>query len=72
MATKGKGKILDGQIAFEFFGELNEDIKPIKKKAIEPKHTKQIKEKKIYRKKNLNVKANHLKKNRKIRKSKRR
>ena len=72
MATKGKGKILDGQIAFEFMGTLETEIKLIKTKVIERKTTKQkeIKTKKVFRKKYVNVKYNHLKKNRKVRKVK--
>ena len=71
MATKGKGKILDGQIAFEFYGELEQTIKPIKAKANEKKiiNKKEIKTKKVFRKKQANVKYNHLKKNRKVRRS---
>ena len=67
MATKGKGKILDGQIAFEFMGVMKTEVKPRKLKAIEQKK-KEIKTKKIFRKKHVNVKSNHLKKNRKVRK----
>ena len=66
MATKGKSKIIEGQIAFEFFGELKETIKPRKQKVIESK--KEIKIKKVFRKKHVNVKYNHIKKNRKVRK----
>ena len=68
MATKGKGKVLDGQIAFNFFGELNEEIVPRKMKT-----KKENKTKKVFRKKKINVKANNIKSNRKVRKlSKRR
>ena len=69
MATKGKGKILDGQIAFEFMGVMETEVKPRKSKAIE-QTKKEIKTKKIFRKKYVNVKHNHLKKNRKVRKVK--
>ena len=53
MATKGKGKILDGQIAFEFMGIMETEIKPRKTKVIERKTTKQkeIKTKKSFQKK---------------------
>ena len=72
MATKGKGKILEGQIAFDFMGELEVEIKPRKKKVIEQNIVKkEIKTKKIFRKKLVNIKLNHLKKNRKARKIKR-
>ena len=70
MATKGKGKGIEGQIAFEFMGVMETEMKPRKSKAIE-KHDikkKEIRTKKIFRKKHVNVKPNHLKKNRKIRK----
>ena len=75
MATKGKDKILDGQIAFDFMAEL-EVVAP--KKARKPKVTieteKPIKAiiKNIFRKQYINIKPNHLKKNRKVRKIKRR
>ena len=70
MATKGKGKILDGQIAFDFMGELKVEIKPRKKKVIEHNIVKkEIKTKKVFRKKYVSVKPNHLKKNRKVRRS---
>ena len=69
MATKGKGKILDGQIAFEFMGTLETEIKPRKAKVIEKHIIKKttIETKKVFRKKHVNVKYNHLKKNRKVR-----
>ena len=63
MATKGKGKVLEGQIAFDFFGELNEEI--VTRKS---RNKKEIKINKVFRKKHISMKANHLKKNRKIRK----
>ena len=70
MATKGKDKIIDGQIAFDFMGELKVEIKSRKTKEIEKNIIKQkeIKTKKVFRKKYVNVKFNHLKKNRKVRK----
>lgn len=70
MATKGKGKILDGQIAFEFMGIMETEVKPRRTKAIEQKiiNKKQTKTKKIFRKKYVNVKPNHLKRHRKVRK----
>ena len=73
MATKGKGKILDGQIAFEFMGVMETEVKPRKAKVIEKNtiNKKEFKTKKIFRKKLVNVKLNHLKKNRKARKIKR-
>ena len=71
MATKGKSKIIEGQIGFEFFGEMIEEIKPRKTKLIEKNIIKQneIKTRKVFRKKYVNVKFNHLKKNRKVRRS---
>ncbi len=74
MATKGKGKILDGQIAFEFMGIMETEIKPKRAKTIEQKNInkKQTKIKKIFRKKYVNVKPNHLKKHRRVSISKRR
>ena len=65
MATKGKGKILDGQIAFEFMGVLETEVKPRKTKAVDKEETKP---QKVFRIKN--VKANRLKKNRKVRRIK--
>ena len=71
MATKGKDKIIDGQIAFDFIGEMEVEIKPRKTKVIEKNIIKQkeIKTKKVFRKKHINVKPNHLKVNRKVRRS---
>ena len=71
MTTKGKGKILDGQVAFEFMGVMETEIKPIKSKVIVKNILKkqEIKTKKVFRKKHINVKYNHLKKNRKVRRS---
>ena len=70
MATKGKDKIIDGQIAFDFMGELKVEIKSRKTKEIEKNIIKQkeIKTKKVFRENHVNVKPNHLKKNRKVRK----
>ena len=67
MATKGKDKILEGQIAFEFFGDIEQTIKPKKQKSIEvnKKNKATIK----FRKKYVNVKPNHIKVNRKVRRS---
>ena len=71
MATKGKGKILKEQITFDFF-ETMELEKPVKhrklrvevdkptKKELKPKQT-------IFRKQKCNVKPNHRKLNRKVR-----
>ena len=69
MATKGNSKIIDGQIAFEFMGSMKTEIKPRKTKVIEENTTKkkEIKTKKVFRKKHVNVKYNHLKVNRKVR-----
>lgn len=71
MATKGKDKILEGQIAFDFFGEIEQAkvIKPKKEKVINIETKKEIKkaEIKIFRKVRLNIKHNHFKKARKVR-----
>lgn len=71
MATKGKDKILDGQIAFDFLSEI-EVVKPekkqkkvIKEKEVEPKVEK-IVQVKTFRKAILNIKRNHFKKSRKV------
>ena len=71
MATKGKGKLIDGQIAFEFMGVMETEVKPRKAKVIEKntQNKKEFKTKKIFRKKHVNVKPNHIKKNRKVRRS---
>ena len=63
MATKDKSKkkILENQITFEFFGELETEIKPPKKKA------EKIKVEIKKEKKPKAIKPNHLKKNRKVR-----
>lgn len=71
MATKGKDKIIEGQIAFDFMGELEVEIKPRKTKVIEKNIIKkEIKTKKVFRKNYVNVKPNHIKKNRKVKKIK--
>ena len=61
MATKDKGKrkILENQLTFEFFGKLATVIKPIKQKKQENVKV-EIKEKK-----QKAIKRNHIKKNRK-------
>ena len=66
MATKDKGKkkILDNQITFEFFGELETEIKPFKTQK-QPKTEKT----KIIKRKPKAIKSNHIKKNRKVRRS---
>ena len=56
-----KKRILDNQITFEFFGELDTVIKPIKQKKIKAKV--EIKKEK----KPKAIKFNHIKKNRKVR-----
>ena len=52
--TKDKNKIMENQLTFDFFNEAKE--------------TKINKPMKIFRKQNVSVKKNHLKKNRKVRK----
>ena len=81
MATKGKDKILDGQIAFDFLSEI-EVVKPVRKKRVKVEEKKPvqppriIKYKKPKKNKHLKVKTkrkyksikpNHLKKNRRVR-----
>lgn len=68
MATKGKGKMLDGQIAFDFLAEMKVEIKP-RKTRVEIIKKKEIKTKKVFRKKHVNVKYNHIKKNRKVKRN---
>ena len=67
MATKDKGKkrILENQLMFEFFGELETEIKPrtTKKKQAE------VKAEIEKQKKSKAIKRNHIKKNRKIKRS---
>ena len=58
--TKDKKRILENQLTFEFFGELETEIKPRKKQAkvkVEVKKEKKLKA----------IKPNHIKKNRKVR-----
>ena len=84
MATKGKDKIIDGQIAFDFLSEI-EVVKPVRKKRVKVEEKKPekppriIKYKKPKEKKPLKVKIktkyksikpNHLKKNRRVRRIK--
>ena len=84
MATKGKDKIIDGQIAFDFLSEI-EVVKPVRKKRVKveekkpEKQTRIIKFKQPKKKKALkikikrkykSIKPNHLKKNRKVRRIK--
>ena len=59
MATKGKDKIIDGQIAFDFMGELEKD------KNVETKVAKKVQTR--FRKENLNIKHSHFKSVRKVR-----
>ena len=83
MATKGKDKIIDGQIAFDFLSEI-EVVKPVKKvkkqvKVEDKKPEKPIRvfkykkpKVKVEKRKNKNkkfkcIKHNHFKKSRKIR-----
>ena len=81
MATKGKDKILEGQIAFDFLSEI-EIIKPKKEKVkkiekptlTENKKTVKVKSDKIvqpkpkkFRKLRLNIKRTHFKAARKVR-----
>ncbi len=67
MATKGKDKIIDGQIAFDFLGEMEVEIKPRKAKVknIEIKVAKKVLTR--FRKEKLNIKHNHFKSSRKVR-----
>ncbi len=70
MATKGKDKILDGQIAFDFMGEIEKPKRKITtEKAAKEKivKTKQVVPT-IKKKKHKNIKLNHYKKSRKLRK----
>ena len=88
MATNGKDKIIDGQIAFDFLGEI-EVIKPEKKvkravKVENKKPTKpaqiikykkpkvKVEKKKNKKNKNKTIKPNHFKKARKVRRIPRR
>lgn len=75
MATKGKDKILEGQIAFDFLAEMQpvKVTKPKKAKVknVEKKVT-EIVQKKKFRKANLNIKHNHFKVSRKVRRIPRR
>jgi len=69
MATS-KGKILKEQITFDFF-ESMEVTTPIKQrivKVIDKKPTKEKPKKIIFRKAKHNIKPNHRKLNRKVRK----
>ena len=56
--TKDKKRILEDQLTFEFFGELEVEIKPTKKK--QEKAVVEIKKEK----KQKAIKLNHIKKNR--------
>lgn len=60
MATKGNGKkrILEDQITFEFFGELEVEAKPKKKEKVKLEIKRE--------KKSKAIKLNHIKRNRKI------
>lgn len=81
MATKGKDKIIDGQIAFDFLAEI-EVVKPEKKKRIKVEENKPEKPNRVIKykqpkkkkpltikskRKHKSIKPNHLKKSRKIR-----
>lgn len=61
VTKNSKKRILDNQITFEFFGELDTEIKPIKKKQEKVKKVEIKKEKKPKA-----IKFNHIKKNRKV------
>lgn len=65
MATKDKGKrrILENQVMFEFFGELETEIKPRKTKKKQTEVKVEIKKEKRPKA----IKPNHIKKNRKVR-----
>lgn len=81
MATKGKDKILDGQIAFDFLKEI-EIVKPAKKprKVVKAEEKKPVKPVRVVKykkptktskgknkkKKYKSIKPNHFKKSRKI------
>ena len=70
MATKAKGSMLKEQITFDFFKTM-EIVKPIKQrkiKVIDKKPTKEKTKKIIFRKAKHNIKPNHRKLNRKVRK----
>ena len=64
MATKGKDKTLEGQIAFDFCEETD-DVKLVKSKKEKAKNTENGQSKII--KEHLNIKHNHFKASRKIR-----
>lgn len=80
MATKGKDKILDGQIAFDFLSEI-EVVKPVRKKRVKVEEKKPVQPPRIIKykkpkkekvvkvkpkKKFRSIKPNHLKKNRRV------
>ena len=74
MAT-GKGKILKEQITFDFF-ETMEIVKPVKQrkeKVVINKENKQkkpiVKQQTNFRRKRNNIKQNHKKQNRKVRRN---
>lgn len=84
MATKGKDKIIDGQIAFDFLSEM-EVVKPVRKKRVKVEEMKPEKQPRIIKfkqpkkkkalkikikRKYKSIKPNHLKKNRKVRRIK--
>ena len=60
VATKSKGKILENQVVFDFFEEI-EEVKPIKIKKQNKDEIKSEKELKP-------IKFNHIKRNRKVKK----
>lgn len=66
MATKDKGKkrVLENQLMFEFFGELETEIKPLNTKK-KPK----VEKAETIKRKPKAIKSNHIKKNRKVRRS---
>ena len=65
MATKGKDKIIDGQIAFDFLGEI-EVVKPVKKEKKEVKENKQLeKSTRVFKYKKPKIKVEQRKNNKK-------
>lgn len=61
VTKNSKKRILENQMTFEFFGELDTEIKPIKKK--QEKVKVEIKKERTPKA----IKPNHIKKNRKVR-----
>ena len=69
MATKGKDKIIEGQIAFDFMAEMEPINQTKAKQTKDEKLEQKVSEKvqvKTFSKGTLNIKPNHLKKTRKV------